>query len=134
MKLKKIKVPFYKWKIYSIVVESFEDRKEVLKKLKALKLTEDHLSDVEALFDNEAINGANCYHNRGGLFSVIITMPHPNAVELVSTLLHEGDHIKDIIEEVTRIEGTEAKAYLGEYIQIELIKEYIKDETYSTKG
>lgn len=134
MKVKKIKVPYYKWTVISITMETYKDKDIVLKKMKSLKMLPEDIKNISNMADDEAINGAVCHYNDGRLTSVIIVLPHSDSVQLVSTLIHEGRHATDRIIELNGLEGLESAAYLNEYITTELIKDYIKDETYKTKG
>lgn len=132
MKVKTIKVPFYKWVIISIVIEKYEDKLAVLKKMKALHMRLDDIENMSELLDGEALGGANCYYNDNKLLCVIVTFPHRDSMTLTSTLIHEGRHAADRIIETVGLEGSEAAAYLTEHVTMELIKDYIKDETYRT--
>lgn len=134
MKVKKIKVPFYKWVIISIIIETYEDKPLVLKKMRSLHMRLDDIENVSEMLDGEAIGGANCYYNDNKLLCVIITFPHRDSRTMASTLIHEGRHAADRIIETTGLEGSEAVAYLTEYVTMEIVRDYIKDETYRTKG
>lgn len=128
MKVKKIKVPYYKWVIISIVAEKQEDREAVVKEMKKHKMLSEDIENIEKMFDRESVEGAVCHYNDGKLLCVIITFPHKNTEGLVSTLIHEGRHAADRIIESVNLEGVESAAYLNEYISTEMIKDYIKDE------
>lgn len=134
MKIKKIKVPFYKWVIISIVAETFDDKDAVIKKMKSLRIVSDYIDEVEDKFDSKATGGANCYYNDGRLLCIIVTFPHKSAKEYASTLIHEGRHAADRIIDTTGIEGAEATAYLTEFVTTEIVKDYIKDETYRVES
>jgi hypothetical protein len=129
MKVKKIKVPFYKWEVISIIIEEHSEKNEVLKKMKSLKMCQADIDNVVDLLDKEATGGALCHYNSGRLLCVIVTFPQNNIKELVSTLIHEARHAADRIIESVGLEGAEAAAYLSEYITLKMIEDYIiKDE------
>ena len=91
----------------------------------------EHIESVKAEFDGGANGGAEIFYNDGALLIFIVTYPHKNACLLVSTLVHEGRHVADRIINNTGLEGPEAAAYLEQYIIMELIKDYVKDEAYT---
>lgn len=127
MKVKKFKVPFYKWTMVSIVAESFDDKDAVLKKMKSLKMRKEDIDEVGENFDKKATSGALCCYNIGELMTVAICYPHTTVRELASTLIHEGRHSTDKIVNTVGLEGMEAPAYLNEFITITLIEDYLKD-------
>lgn len=131
MKITKIKVPYYKHTIVSVVAETKDDVDGVLKSMKKYHMPQEHIDSVKQEFDSGATGGAEIFYNDGALLILVVTYPHPTAVALVSTLLHEGRHATDRIISNVGLEGPEAAAYLEQYITTELIKDYIKDETYS---
>jgi hypothetical protein len=132
MKVQKFKVPFYKYFIVSVIIESYKDKDEIIKVMKKYKMRPEDKDVILNDLEKEAFGGAYCYYNDGKLLCLIVTFPHKDAKSLVSTLLHEGRHASDKIISVTGLEGVEAAAYLSEYIQTKLILDYIKDETYQT--
>ena len=127
MKVKKIKVPYYKWVVVSIIIESYEDKDLVVKKMHSLQMRSEDIDNVVELIDNEALGGAVCHYNSNKLMCVIVTFPHKSTKALTSTLIHEGRHASDKIIETTGLEGSEACAYLTEYVILEIISDYIKD-------
>ena len=130
MKVKKIKVPYYKHYVISVVAESKDESEAVLKQMKKYHIPAEHISSVKSEFENGATGGAEIFYNDGALLILIVNYPHKNASALVSTLIHEGRHAADRIINITGLEGPEAAAYLEQYITTELIKDYIKDEVY----
>ena len=131
MKIKKIKVPYYKHTIISTIADSKDSGEEILKLMKRHHIPAEHIESVKAEFDGGANGGAEIFYNDGALLIFIVTYPHKNACLLVSTLVHEGRHAADRIINNTGLEGPEAAAYLEQYIIMELIKDYIKDEAYT---
>ena len=131
MKVKEINVPFYKWKIVSIVAESYNDFPSIAKQMKRCGLGKDNINDVKEMFEKQANGGAIIYYNDSRLLTVVICYPHPDTVELVSTLIHEGRHAADRIISSTQLDGVEGPAYLNEYITLLLIKEYIIYEKFN---
>lgn len=125
MKVKKINVPFYKWKIVSLVAESHSDVDQVAKEMKKYKLSDSEITNIREQFSREAFGGGVIYYNDSCLFILLIVYPHTSTKECVSTLLHEGRHAADRIIESIGLEGGESTAYLSEYVTFELIKDYI---------
>lgn len=125
MKTTKIDVPFYKWKIVSLVAESYEDFSNIAKSMRKYYLGDDCIADVKEMFDSRISGGAIVYYNNSRLFILIVVCPHTDTVELASTLVHEGRHAADRIISVTQLDGVEGPAYLNEFITINLIKDYI---------
>lgn len=129
---KRIKIPFYKWKVTSIIIEDYEkDEPSVVAKMEELNMEEQQINNIRDHFDLKSYNGAYCCYHSGKLLTLIIVFPHTSTYELVSTLLHEGRHVADKVIESVGLEGFESAAYLQEYIQMKLIKPYIKDEVNS---
>lgn len=128
MKVKKIKVPFYKWSVVSIIIEDFADKDEVIKKMKSLGMLPENINNISEMCENEAVGGAVCHCNKSKLLLIIVTFPHTSTKSLVSTLIHEGRHAADTIISSAGLEGLEASAYLSEFVIFEMIKDYIKDE------
>lgn len=129
MKVKRIKVPFYKWKMISIIVESWDDKESVVKKMKSLQMRKEDIQEVSDMLDKEATDGGVCFYNNGRLLAVSIVYPTKTIKNTVSTLIHEGRHFADRIISDISLEGTEAAAYLTEFIIVEMISDYIRDET-----
>lgn len=128
MKLTKIKVPFYKWKIISIIVDNHKEQDAALNILKKYHVTKEHIELVTSQFTSEAMDGAVCLYNNNKLITVIVVYPHTSVEELVATLIHEGRHAADNIIDIVNLEGLESAAYLNEYITLNLIKDYIINE------
>lgn len=128
MKVKQTKVPYYKWRVITILVENYEDKPALIKKMHSLRMREEDVENISTMMDDEANGGAVCHYNLGKLISIIIVFPHKDIPTLVSTLIHEGRHAADKIIETTGIEGYESAAYLTEYVTFKLIEEYLKDE------
>ena len=131
MKITKIDVPFYKWHVVSLVAESYNDFPDIAKQMKKYGLGKDNINDVKEMFEKQASGGAIVYYNDSRLLTLIVVYPHPDTVELVSTLIHEGRHSADRIISVTQLDGVEGPAYLNEYITLLLIKEYIIYEKFN---
>jgi hypothetical protein len=129
MKIKKIKVPFYKWKIISIIIDNHKEKDEIVKVMEKYEMRKEDIDNIVDMMDSEAIGGAVCHYNDSKLLCVIITFPHNSIKSLVSTLIHEGRHATDRVIATTGIEGEEASAYLNEYITTKIVKDFIKNET-----
>ena len=61
MRVKKIKVPFYKWEIVSIVIESHDEKEIVAKKMKSLRMRKEDIEEVSDMLDKEASGGGLCF-------------------------------------------------------------------------
>ncbi len=131
MKVKKISVPFYKWKVVYLIAESHEDCPEVLKYMKKFKMRTEDIENVADMFENRAVEGALCHYNTGKLITVIVVFPQPDNFSLVGVLIHESRHAVDKIIETTNLEGAESMAYLDEFVTLEAIKDYIKEKKYA---
>lgn len=127
MKVKKIKVPYYKWTVVSIVIESYEEKDLIVKKMHSFKMRPEDIDNVVDMIEKEATGGALCHYNDSKLLCVIITFPHKTTRDLVATLIHEGRHATDRVIDTAGLEGVESAAYLNEYVVIEMISDYIKD-------
>jgi len=130
MIVKKFKIPFYKWSAIIIIAESFDEKDKVIKALKPYNLMDEDLAEIDKGFEEHARDGARCFYHTGRLQAVVLCYPHTSNKELVATLVHEGRHITDAIVETNGLEGVEAAAYLNEFIDLEMLKSYIKDEVY----
>ena len=128
MRIKKIKVPFYKWEVICMIAHTLDDKEAILKKMRSLHMRSEDIEEIEEQFNTQSYGGATIYYNSGLLLSVIIVLPHLCIKDLVSTLIHEGRHAADKIIDTAELEGPEAAAYLNTYITMELIKDYIKED------
>lgn len=128
MKIKKIRVPYYKWFMKVVIADNHNEVDAVLKEAKAFTLSQQYQDAVKDKFENSAMDGADLYYNEGRLEMLLIVYPHSSVRQLVSTLIHEGRHAADEVINTTGLEGSESAAYLTENITFKLVKDYIKDE------
>lgn len=117
MKIANIQVPFYKWRITTILLQSQKDFAPLLKKLRnTYQLADKYYSDLSDKLKLLPYDGAVVYYNEGKLLILVIIYQHKSKSELRNTIIHEGSHAADKIIESCGLEGTEARAYLTEYV------------------
>lgn len=117
MKITNIKVPFYKWQVITIYLQSKKDFEPLMKKLKnTYELAEQHCQEMRGVLRLEPYDGARVFYNEGKLLILVVIYQHRSKKELEKTIIHEASHATDKIIESCGLEGTEARAYLNEYI------------------
>jgi len=123
MKITNVQVPFYKWKITAIHLQSKKDFEPLLKKLKnTYEISDRYYEDISTKLKLLPYDGAVVYYNEGKLLILVIIYPHKSKLELRKTIIHESSHATDKVVESCGLEGTEARAYLNEYICSELLE------------
>ena len=130
MKVKKINVPFYKWKVIYLIAEYHKDKDDIIKYMKRYKMEPNDIENVSDMFDRKAIEGALCHYNTGKLMCVIVVFPQPDNYTLAGVLIHESRHAVDKIIETVNLECAESMAYLDEYVTLQALKDYIKEKKY----
>lgn len=123
MKITSIKVPFYKWQVTTIYLQSKKDFEPLMKKLRnTYELADTYCQEMRNILKLEPYDGARVFYNEGKLLILVVIYQHKSKKELKKTIIHEASHATDKIIESCGLEGTEARAYLNEYICSELLE------------
>lgn len=116
MKLTKIRVPIYDFKIVVVEIESKEDKNRVIEIMIKFGCSSEHIEDESNGIEQECMNGGNTYRQLGSRKILVTIYPCKNEATRREILNHEKRHIEDRILEYCGVDDIEASAYLAGYL------------------
>jgi Zn-dependent peptidase ImmA (M78 family) len=125
MKISKLFIPIYEWKVTMIEVESSDDSKPITKMLKKINADKEEIDKMVEKTKTE-INSGTTFTCAWIKQFIVIIYKNKNLVERDTTIYHELRHVVDDILEFTKIKDIEAAAYLQGYVFSNILKDRLK--------
>lgn len=116
MKLKRIKVPIYDFRITVIEVESPSDSSEVEFQLKRFRLEKSKIDEIKYAINNDWRNGGDTFRNTDSRIICVLIYKCTNQTIRRNIINHEKRHVVDRILEWASIDDIESAAFLDGYI------------------
>ena len=125
MKVSKLFIPIYEWKVTMVEVESPEDAIPITRMLKKINTDQEVIDEVNDKVKREVNAGVTftCWNIKQFL---VIIYKNKNLVEKYNTIYHELRHVVDDILDFTKIKDNEAAAYLQGYVISNILKDRLK--------
>ena len=120
MKVKRIKIPIFKYNLTFIEVEEYEDYKIIGKELKRFNLPE---QDYDEIIRNTrySYDGAITLSNGGTMQIVVVIYKSSSEKNRLENINHEKRHVVDDIVTSLEIKDKETPAYIDGYISSKIL-------------
>jgi hypothetical protein len=114
MKVKKLNIKIFGWKVILVEIKNKNEFKKVIKIMKPINLC---LEDIKYIKNNmKCHDGGDYFYNTSNKKSVILIYPITSKRERRNVLEHEKRHLVDRILENCHIKDIETSAYLTGFI------------------
>jgi hypothetical protein len=120
MKIKKIKIDVYEWKLTFIEITKKKDYKKVIPMLKKFGVLKKVVKQTKHHIKVGSMDGGHHSYKESHRKSIILIYPSTSKKKRINVIDHEKRHCEDIILNHLNIHDEEASAclagYLGKYL------------------
>ena len=121
MKVRRIKIPIFKYNITLIEIEDYYDYKIIGKELKRFHIPKETFDEIINNTRN-SLGGAITLNNKYALQIIVVIYKQCNEITRFGTINHEKRHVVDDIVNNLGIKDSETAAYLDGYISTRIFR------------